>query len=193
MPQPEWHGFGIRLGRAIDRWPGGGQRAFATALAEYAERHGINIPTSYRTLVNYLGGTTHPSAAWVEAAANVLRWNAEYLSTGDGQERPADEGSGLVLEVSGEGGQRTSALMQLFVNRHGDLPMPARLMVYGFLDHYFAGSDLDWTDIPDRRTDVHRVLDEYFGPLLAAPSTKHNTTMALTASLLAAAYIRLGV
>lgn len=191
--QPDWKGFGIRLGRAIDRWPGGGQRAFADALEQHAKRNGLRIPTSYRTLVNYLNGVTRPSEAWIEAAAAVLRWNAGNLLTGEGPEREGGEIAGLQMTVSGEGAERSSMLVQMIVNRYGDLPMAARWMLFWFAFQYFEHDDAGWTAADRRRRQgqVEAVMDHYFGPLLTRPSMRDLETMALAASLTAAAYLRI--
>jgi hypothetical protein len=190
---PDWKGFGIRLGRAIDRWPGGGQKAFTRELASHAERHGLRIPTSYRTLVNYLTRVTRPSVAWVEAAAAVLRWNSEYLLTGEGQEREGDTGEGVQLSFKGGAGPRASLLNRLIVRELADLPMTARLMIFRFVDDYFAEEADGWEvdDLPRRAEDVERALREFFGPLLARPRMRDFEINALVAALTAAAYTRL--
>jgi len=196
MVQPRWRGFGIRLGRAIDRWPGGGQRAFADALRAHATRTAARLPTSYRTLVNYLNEETTPSVAWVEAAATVLRVPTESLLTGEEAKPAGDASSGFTISIGGSGAPRASMIMQLFVNRHPDLPMPARLMLFHFLNDYFAGDDNGWSfgaDKSRRSRDIRRVLDDFYGPLFSRPSMNNAATMALAASLTAAAYVRLGI
>lgn len=192
--QPNWEGFGVRLRRAIDRWPGGGQRAFMDELRSFAERNELRIPTSYRTLVNYLNKKTRPTEAWVDAAATVLRWRSENLLTGEGPERADDDHPRLKIRVSEDAGPRTSTLTRLVLNRYIDLPMSARLMMVNFLDDYFAGDFEGWTyEAPCTRDhDVRRVLADYFAPLLAAPTMRHAEIMALASSLTAAAYVRLG-
>jgi hypothetical protein len=195
MTQPQWDTFGVRLGRAIDRWPGGGQRKFATALRQHAEQRGLSIPTSYRTLVNYLNGTTRPPVAWVDAAADVLRWRSTYLLTGEGEERQGAADSGFTMAVSGSGAPRMSVLMHLIANVYcGNLPMDARLMIVRFAEAYFSEDGGVWNanDMISRREDVLRMLKEFYGPLLAGPSMREFETAALAASLTAAAYIRIG-
>lgn len=200
MVQPRWEGFGIRLGRAIDRWPGGGQRAFTAALKEHAAKSELNIPTSYRTLLNYLSEKTQPSTAWVEAAAAVLRWNPENLLTGEGDERPGGSDrtpSGLRHTITGPTPavhRMEVLLMDVFMPRYPyvDLPMPARWMIAEFLDMYFEPLALDWEDLPARERDVDRVMKDFFGPLIARHTMGHAATMALAAALTAAAYIRVG-
>ena len=196
--EPKWDGFGVRLGRAIDRWPGGGQKKFATALKKYAEEHGLTLHTSYRTVLNYVSDKTRPSTAWVEAAAEVLRWRAENLLTGELPERDgAETRTSFQFTADSTVAPRTSALMAAFVNRYADLPMPARLMVFWFLDEYFE----DVEDVEDgweftaptyrqRAARVHGVLEEFFGPLLSASKMPRSQVNALAASLVAAAYIR---
>jgi hypothetical protein len=188
--QPEWKGFGIRLGRAIDRWPGGGQRAFVAALRDHATQEGINIPTSYRTLINYMSGRTTPPESWVRAAATVLRWRPEYLLTGEGPEREGETDTGFTMSVSADAGPRMSALNRLFVNAYVDIPFSARLFVLRFLMDYFSNDD-QWDDLPQKSQAVNRVLREYFAPLLTRQTMSDPNMMALTASLTAAAYVRL--
>jgi hypothetical protein len=195
--QPDWNGFGVRLGRAISRWQGGSQRAFAEAMAKHKKRHRVVIPTSYRTLLNYLSGATHPSVAWVEAAAAVLRWNPENLLYGTDPERLGEPAasSGIRFSVTGEAAHRTSALVHLILNEYFDLPMEARNMMFGFAGHYYA-DDLDgWEkwQFPEnpRRKEVQALLREHFAPLLSAPRMGELELMALAASLTAAAYLRL--
>lgn len=189
---PDWNGFGIRLGRAIDRWPGGGQRAFADALGKYADDNGIVIPTSYRTVVNYLNGSTHPRPAWVEAAAAVLRWNPENLLTGAGPER-AEGSVGGRFDYLIEDEDRPEMISDVMLEYHRDLPEPAFEMIWHFMELYFEGDDAGWSeeDRPRRVKDVRRALDEFFGPLLARPATGYAATMALAASLTATAYMRI--
>lgn len=193
MESADWEGFGIRLGRAIDRWTGGGQRAFADALRDYAERHGVRIPTSYRTLVNYLNGTTRPSEAWVQAAADVLRWNPENLLTGQGPEREA--GKVGVLFERDRGVDRSKALSELIVgsDQLSDLPVAARMMLLSFVSDYM-GDDLDgWRGAENRQRreeQVWELLERFFGSLLTRPRMDSNAVMAFTASLVAAAYVR---
>lgn len=186
------NGFGIRLGRAIDRWPGGGQRAFAKALEDYARQNDLRIPTSYRTLLNYLGGHTRPSTAWVEAAAAVLRWNPENLLTGKGPERPAGKEPGLRITIEGAAIARVDTLSDLIFNRYVDLPLAVRWMMFNFVDELFENDDADWEDYEARREDVERVLREYFRPLLTRHTMSDAATKALAASLTAAAYVRSG-
>lgn len=193
MVQPRWEGFGIRLGRAIDRWPGGGQRAFTAALEAYAAQNELGIPTSYRTLLNYLSEKTQPSTAWVDAAAAVLRWNPENLLTGKGEERPNGyETGGTKMLATATAAPRMVALVELFVNEYVDLPMPARQMIFNFLDDYFAGHDADWSDVSAREPEVNRVLNEFFRPLLTRHTMNRADTMALASTLTAAAYVRFG-
>lgn len=188
---PDWDGFGIRLGRAIDRWPGGGQRAFADALGKYADKNGIVIPTSYRTLVNYLNGTTHPRPAWVDAAAAVLRWNPDKLLTGHGPER--EETVGDRFDYLIEDADRPEMISDVMLEEHRDLPEPAFEMIWHFMELYFEGDDERWgeEDRPARKRQIRAVLDEFFGPLFSRPTTGYATTMALAASLTATAYMRL--
>jgi hypothetical protein len=194
MVQPDWQGFGIRLGRAIDRWPGGGQRAFADALAAYAKRRGIAIPKSYRTLVNYLNGDTQPGEAWVDVAAAVLgNTTAEELITGlshDGATGRPDDWAGIALQ--GPATPRALALMDLVMNAYLDLPWEARLIVHGFAGFYFGNDTEGWDDRAARRADVDDMVRTYFGPLRVPAAAKMDTAsiMALTASLAAAAYLQ---
>ncbi len=190
-----WKGFGTRLGRAIDRWPGGGQKAFARALAAHAARHRLKLHASYRTVVNYLNGQTHPSEAWVEAAAAVLGWNAPNLLTGEGPERPGEEQPPTSAAPAGEAAARHRVLARSFIDR-SDLPMPARWMIFYFLDDYFASRARDWTAAVEAEwawyhAEVDAAVREHFGPLLARPAMPYAETMALAASLTAAAYVRL--
>ncbi len=191
MAQPK-RGFGTRLGRAIDRWPGGGKRAFVRALAEYAEQNRLYVPTSYRTLINYVTKEdARPSAAWIAAAAAVLRVSPDHLLTG---ERLNEEERGIVVQATRESGPRFQALMHLVVNRYGDLPMGARWMMLYFVDTYLERETKGWEaqNWTLRRPQVERIVKEYFGPLLDVPTMRHEAVMALTASLAAAAYTRLG-
>lgn len=195
MESADWEGFGVRLGRAIDRWTGGGQRAFVDALQDYADQHGVRIPTSYRTVVNYLNGTTRPSEAWVHAAADVLRWNPDNLLTGQGPEREA--GKVGVLFERDRGVDRSRALQALIVgnDRLSDLPVAARMMMLYFISDYLA-DDLDgWRgdEAMERRADqVGGLVETFFGPLLDRPRMDADSVMAFTASLVAAAYVRAG-
>lgn len=193
MEQPaDWDGFRIRLGRAIDRWTGGGQRAFVGALRKYADDNGLVIPTSYRTVVNYLNGSTHPRPAWVEAAAAVLRWNPDNLLTGVGPER--EEGSvGGRLDYLTEDEDRPEMISDVMLEDHRALPEPAFEMIWHFMEMYFEGDDERWgeEDRPRRQKEIRGVLDEFFGPLFSRPTTGYATTMALAASLTATAYMRL--
>ncbi len=193
--QPAWSQFGVRLARAIDRWPGGGQKAFARALAAHAAGQRLKLHTSYRTLVNYLNGQTHPSVAWVEAAAAVLGWSAQNLLTGEGPERPGEEQPSMQPPPAGAAAARQRVLTRSFIER-SDLPMPARWMIFHFLDDYFASRARDWTaDVQTEWAWYHAEVDaavrEHFGPLLTRPAMPYAETMALAASLTAAAYVRL--
>jgi hypothetical protein len=193
MEQPDWKGFGIRLGRAIDRWPGGGQRAFVKALAAHAKRSGTAVPTSYRTLVNYLNGKTRPGRAWIDAAAVVLGASPAELLTGVSESRAAarpDDWAGVALE--GPVTPRAVALMDLVMNAYLDLPWDARLIVHGFAGFYFGSDTEGWDDRAARRADVDHMVRTYFGPLRSTAATKMDTAsiMALTASLAAAAYLQ---
>ncbi|MFC1791915.1 hypothetical protein ACFL0I_05600, partial [Gemmatimonadota bacterium] len=67
--------FPERLERAIAEWPGGGKRAFSRAM----ESRGVR-GASYRTLVNYLGGTTEPALPWLKEASEVLGVRQAWLS-----------------------------------------------------------------------------------------------------------------
>lgn len=203
MSKPEWDGFGIRLGRAIDKWSGGGQRPFVRALKRYAKEQRLQIATSHRTLVNYLNGSTRPNEVWVRAAAAVLRWNPEHLLYGGDApervgERPAtSESSGISLNVGGDATERTSLLVHYITHLEEliDLPMHARMMLFYFFADYFQ-DDLDgWGSEhrARRQGQVRALLEEFFGPLLTRSSMDTYATMALTASLVSAAYVRAGV
>jgi hypothetical protein len=188
----DWEGLPIRLGRAIDRWPGGGQRAFAKALKDHAKAHGIVIPTSYRTLVNYLNGSTRPRQAWVAAAADVLGSSPGELLTGisdPGGGRP-DDWAGIALH--GPASPRALALLDLVMNDYLDLPWEARLIMHGFAGFYFGHDTDGWEDRESRRADVENVVRTYFGPLRQPSAAKMGevTIMALTASLAASAYLQ---
>lgn len=203
MVHQEWKpGFGVRIGRAIDRWAGGGQRAFERALKEYAKENAPGVPTSYRTIVNYVNEATTPSEAWMDAAAAVLRWNPANLKYGEEPERLGEDAVGRYALVPHPDTQGLgSALVRLFVNRYSDLPMPARLMIFGYLLDHFEGDDsvqLQWaegmrTDHDSTRAEaVDGVLADRFGPLLSRPTITYTATMALAASLTAGAYVLLG-
>lgn len=181
-------GFGIRLGLAIDRWSGGGKRAFRDALKKYVDdNEDVDVPTSYRTLVNYLNERTQPSEAWVEAAAAVLRWKFHNLLTGEGPEREGSALTGLKFEPQRAGQEQVSAVVMYLNRKHLDMPIAARWMLVHFIDRYF-GDELEASSAAD----WHDVLRSYFGPLFGRPKMPYNETMALAASLTAAAYLRLG-
>lgn len=190
--EPRWEGFGIRLGRAISRWHGGGQRAFAKALETYKKESGEQIPVSYRTLLNYLSETTHPSLAWVEAAAAILRWNPENLLTGEGPEREGGSLEGLVFQPQHAGQERAQAIVQYLRREHADMAIGAQWMLLRFIDDYFGDRGEEWGQ--DDNGDAARaleVLHSTFGPLLSRPKMDYYETMALAASLTSAAYLRL--
>jgi hypothetical protein len=195
--ETDWEGFGIRLGRALDRWPGGGQRKFADALAKYAKRQKITIPTSYRTLLNYLSGSTRPSTAWIEAAASVLgQPGPQWLMSGvESELGRADDWTGLGVQITHtpESTPRAVALAHLVLDRHLSLPWAARWIMHGFTSFYFAHDTEGWDDQRSRRADVDEVVQAYFGPLLrpAASRMRDTEIMALTASLAASAYLQL--
>ena len=197
MVQPRREGLGLRLGRAIDRWSGGGQRAFVDALKKYVyDDPYTDVPTSYRTLLNYLNETTQPSEAWVEAAAVVLRWNPRNLLTGEEPEREGPVLEGLTYTPRAGFQERTGTLVHFLRHHHPDMPIGAQLMVMHFMDDYF-GDDLEgWDpDDPKHKSQVERtadVLASNFQPLFSRPKMSHLETMALAASLTAAAYVRLG-
>ena len=181
-------GLGLRLGHAIDRWSGGGQRAFVDALKKFVRANkDVDVPTSYRTLVNYLNERTQPSEAWVEAAAVVLRWNPLNLLTGEEPEREGSALDGLKFEPQRAGQEQVSALVMYLNRQHLDMPISARWMLVHFIDDYF-GDELEASSGDDRDD----VLRSYFGPLFSRPKMPYNETIALAASLTAAAYLRLG-
>jgi len=193
----DWKGFRIRLSRAIDRWPGGGQRAFIKALKAYAARNGITIPKSYRTLVNYLNGETQPTLAWVEAAAAVLKQPPGFLLTGmteSGERRP-DDWTGLQVQfaVSPESAPRAEALAHFILGGYLDLPWEARLIMHGFVGFFFGHDTDGWDDRESRRSDVADVVRTYFGPLCQPSAARMGEVaiMALAASLAASAYLQL--
>jgi hypothetical protein len=198
MSQPEdWDGFPIRLGRAIDRWPGGGQRKFAEALKAHAERHGLTIPTSSRTVVNYLSADTRPSAAWIDAAATVLGQSSEWLLSGvtaSMAERPNDW-AGITIEysVTPEGLPRARSLVHLIVGGYPDLPWEACMIMHGVASYFFGADTEGWDDQERRRADVEEFVRRYFGPLRQPSTAKMGeaAVMALTASLAASAYLQL--
>jgi hypothetical protein len=196
MEQADWQGFGIRLGRAIDRWPGGGQRAFVKELAAHATRSGIAIPKSYRTLVNYLNGTTRPSSAWVAAAADVLGQPAEWLLAGveSRTERPDDwAGVGVQAVVTADSAPRAEALVHLILDGYLDLPWEARLIMHGAASFFFAHDTEGWEDRQRRREDVAEFVQTYFGPLRQPLAAKMGEVaiMSLASSLAASAYLQL--
>lgn len=191
--EPDWKGFRIRLGRAIDRWPGGGQRDFAEELKAHARKTGTKIPTSARTLINYLQGETRPSRAWVDAAAEVLRWNPDHLLAGVGPERPGGVG---VTELSFESdfrdkGPEMGRMLLDLLDDDTDRPWGADMMIFEVLLAHFEGDEDGWepADRPRRQEEVNAVLRAFYGPLLARPRMRYHETMALTATLTAAAYL----
>jgi len=193
----DWKGFRIRLRRAIDRWPHGGHRAFAKALKAYAARNRVKIPTSYRTLVNYLNGETRPSLAWVEAAAAVLKHPPGFLLSGmteSGEQRP-DDWTGLQLQfaVSPESAPRAEALAHFILGGYLDLPWEARLIMHGFVGFFFGHDTDGWDDREGRRSDVEDVVQTYFAPLCQPSAARMGEVpiMALAASLAASAYLQL--
>jgi hypothetical protein len=185
----DWEGFPIRLRMAISRWPAGGQRAFAKALGRYAKKNGIVIPTSYRTLVNYLNGKTRPRHAWVEAAAAMLRTSPEALLTGVQVEDVVGARFGYMIEDE----DRPEMISDVLLEDYRDLPEPAFDMVWHFMAFYFEGDDDGWgeEDRPRRTKEIRAALRYFFGPLLARPSTSYAATMALAASVTATAYMRI--
>jgi hypothetical protein len=194
----DWKGFPIRLGRAIDRWPGGGQRAFAKALTRHADAHGIVIPTSYRTLVNYLNGRTRPRRAWLAAAADVLGQSPDWLLAGVAESRDGrpDDWAGVQMQVTTapESAPRALALASFILNGYHDLPSEARLIMWGFAGFFFGHDTAGWDDKESRRADVEDVVRTYFGPLRQPSAAKMGEVeiMALAASLAASAYLQLG-
>lgn len=203
---PDWKGFPIRLGMAIGRWPGGGQRKFAAALKEYADKAGINVPTSYRTLVNYLQGETRPSEAWVGVAADVLRTTPLQLLNGIQEDMRA--GVQWTVDTAPETHPRTDALVHSILNHYFELPFAARQTMYYVAEAHFANDFSGWLrDEPfehpdgevqvfqvrnsDKVTEIREVIADYFGPLLSHPKMGELAAMALASSLAAAAYLRL--
>ncbi|HUF68149.1 MAG TPA: hypothetical protein VMM79_05795, partial [Longimicrobiales bacterium] len=168
---------------------------FAKAMAQYARRHDVNIPTSYRTLANYLSERTRPSVAWVDAAAAVLRQSPQYLISGLESSRPSEQGTpGLKTTLEGPEATRADALVHLVFNEYLDLPPNARDMMWRFVNCYY-GDDIDgwhdWSNNPRRPAEVAAVVRDHYGPLLAAPRMGELEATALAATLTAAAYLRL--
>ncbi len=184
MKEPDWGGFPARLSRSLDRWGGGGGRAFAWALRKYSVDTGTTIPTSYSTLLNYIAANTVPREAWVEAAAEVLRVPRDWLLYGLDEARGSDEAT-LTVHAPGPDAKTNQAIKQ-FLDHHLDLPLFARLMVWSFLGDLFRLRD----ELGVGRGTVKAAAVDYLGPLFTNPGMAHADIMALAHSLSSAAYVR---
>ena len=70
--------LGERLRLAIERWPGGGIKAFAKVVKDAARG------SSYPYIHDYLKDRRTPSREFIEAAARILGVRTEWLATGNG-------------------------------------------------------------------------------------------------------------
>lgn len=193
---------GIRLGRAIDRWPGGGQMRFAAALAEHADRHGLTFPRSYRTLVNYLQGRAKkgPNRAWLDAAAELLGVTSEWLLTG-AEDRHAEASREGAVQYTVNGSlkarERTSALIDLILNQYHDLPMEGRQIIFDFVEAYYEGDFDGWDQVfhpgNERARQVDSAVREHFGAALGKPTADDLRLMSTVCALAAAAYSKLSL
>ncbi len=182
----EWHEFRVRLrqemGRAFTS-----QQAFADALRDQAkEVRG----TSLRSIVNYLGGDTVPSLAWIRSVAGVLGVRPQWLAFGDGgrteQPPPPPPFSYFLNE---ERGVARAIFQHMNADYLRPLPWTARDVMLRFLWDYYE----ERSGIPSDY-ELRRTTRRFFAPVLSAVARQsYSEAVATTLTLAASAYLTSGL